>query len=69
MRFPRCALRPGVNGLELPAKSPTVWPKGSTQEVAWAITANHGGGYSYRLCPKGGWDEDFHIIGTIHWDV
>lgn len=44
---------PGVNGLELPAKSPTVWPKGSTQEVAWAITANHGGGYSYRLCPKG----------------
>ena len=47
-------LRPGINGLELPAKSPTVWPKGSTQEVAWAITANHGGGYSYRLCPKGG---------------
>jgi hypothetical protein len=21
--------------------------------VAWAITANHGGGYAYRLCPTG----------------
>merc|ERR1712083_590017 len=25
--------------------------RGSTHEVGWAITANHGGGYSYRLCP------------------
>ncbi len=29
----------------------TVWIAGSTVEVAWGITANHGGGYSYRLCP------------------
>eukprot|EP00437_Effrenium_voratum_P054529 CAMPEP_0181533966 /NCGR_PEP_ID=MMETSP1110-20121109/73449_1 /TAXON_ID=174948 /ORGANISM="Symbiodinium sp., Strain CCMP421" /LENGTH=413 /DNA_ID=CAMNT_0023665205 /DNA_START=54 /DNA_END=1296 /DNA_ORIENTATION=+ len=42
----------GKDGANLPAKEPTVWPKGSVQEVAWAITANHGGGYSYRLCPK-----------------
>lgn len=33
---------------------PVVWRKGSNVEVAWGITANHGGGYSYRLCPKSG---------------
>lgn len=26
------------------------WKAGSVQEVAWAITANHGGGFAYRLC-------------------
>lgn len=26
------------------------WHLGSAVEVAWSITANHGGGYSYRLC-------------------
>lgn len=31
---------------------PAIWQVGSVEEVAWAITANHGGGYSYRLCPK-----------------
>merc|ERR1712144_186079 len=25
--------------------------EGSEVEVAWAITANHGGGYQYRACP------------------
>jgi len=30
----------------------TLWPAGSTQEVAWAMRANHGGGYSWRLCPR-----------------
>jgi len=29
----------------------TVWVAGRTAEVAWGIYANHGGGYSYRLCP------------------
>ena len=29
----------------------TTWNAGETVEVSWAITANHGGGYSYRLCP------------------
>ena len=43
---------PGTDGKSLPEKEAMTWPKGSTQEVAWAITANHGGGYSYRLCPK-----------------
>ncbi|CAE7405037.1 unnamed protein product, partial [Symbiodinium pilosum] len=43
---------PGTDGKTLPEKEAMIWPKGSAQEVAWAITANHGGGYSYRLCPK-----------------
>merc|ERR1712176_914481 len=29
----------------------TEWPVGSIQEVAWRISANHGGGYAIRLCP------------------
>lgn len=28
----------------------TEWKKGSIVEAAWGIIANHGGGYSYRLC-------------------
>ena len=31
----------------------TTWSAGDTVEVSWAITANHGGGYQYRLCPAG----------------
>jgi len=38
-------------GTALPyvGKGPT-WKRGSTVEAAWAIYANHAGGYSYRLC-------------------
>jgi len=28
----------------------TEWYRGSLVEVVWGIVANHGGGYSYRLC-------------------
>ena len=31
--------------------SNTVWKIGEKTEVIWQITANHGGGYQYRLCP------------------
>lgn len=42
----------GPDGRSLAGNArPTVWEAGSQQEVAWTITANHGGGYSYRLCP------------------
>lgn len=42
----------GFLGSKLPKlKKKTVWIAGSTAEVAWGIFANHGGGYSYRLCP------------------
>mmetsp|Transcript_80996 Transcript_80996/g.188161 ORF Transcript_80996/g.188161 Transcript_80996/m.188161 type:complete len:340 (+) Transcript_80996:100-1119(+) len=42
----------GADGLTLPEVSAQTWSQGSEVEVAWAITANHGGGYSYRLCSK-----------------
>merc|ERR1711865_878249 len=42
----------GADGLDNPEQEPTVWQLGSSVEVAWAISANHGGGYSYRLCKK-----------------
>lgn len=44
--------KPGMFGSELPSTSGPLWPVGSTQEVSWSIWSNHGGGYSYRLCPK-----------------
>jgi len=36
----------------LPEGPKTYWKAGATAEVAWALSAQHGGGYSYRLCPK-----------------
>jgi hypothetical protein len=36
----------------LPKGKPTQWVSGSTVEVAWGMWANHGGGYSYRICPN-----------------
>jgi len=36
----------------LPGIKPRIWKVGEAVDVAWAIVANHGGGYQYRLCPK-----------------
>ena len=36
-----------------PQPSNTTWGSGSVVQVTWTIEANHAGGYSYRLCPKG----------------
>lgn len=45
----------GVDGLLLPRRGAKVeWKAGSIQEVAFAITANHGGGYQWRLCRSDG---------------
>jgi hypothetical protein len=50
---PPPGFEPGFDGLGLPSVGkPQMWPAGSKQEVWWSIAANHGGGYSYRLCPK-----------------
>lgn len=38
---------------DLPGLPMATWTKGTTVEVMWAITANHGGGYAFRLCPHG----------------
>merc|ERR1719421_1530849 len=37
-----------------PSGDKTVWTAGKNAEVMFAIVVNHGGGYQYRLCPKGG---------------
>lgn len=42
----------GFRGTDLDETKGPEWEAGSTQEVSWNIFANHGGGYSYRLCPK-----------------
>jgi len=34
-----------------PRPTGTKWAAGAEYEVAWTILVNHGGGYSYRLCP------------------
>ena len=34
-----------------PRSSGTVWQRGGTAETVISIRANHGGGYSFRLCP------------------
>jgi len=42
----------GDRGSKLdPIASQATWTAGSTVDVAWTLQANHGGGYSYRLCP------------------
>jgi len=41
---------------EWPGAPITEWYAGSTEKVAWHVSANHAGGYSYRICkmPEGG---------------
>lgn len=34
-----------------PRPTGTVWKLGGTAKTRWQLTANHGGGYIYRLCP------------------
>jgi len=59
----------GVDFLTIPEQSSTVWTRGSSVEVAWAIFANHGGGYSWRLCPKdGNVSEECFLANTLEFD-
>eukprot|EP00440_Ansanella_granifera_P013718 gb/GFBE01014907.1/.p1 GENE.gb/GFBE01014907.1/~~gb/GFBE01014907.1/.p1 ORF type:complete len:286 (+),score=36.82 gb/GFBE01014907.1/:1-858(+) len=48
-----CGSNSGRNGVDLPPKDVVNVLAGSSIELAWAINANHGGGYSYRLCSAG----------------
>ena len=34
-----------------PRPSGTVWKRGSVARARWELTAEHGGGYQYRICP------------------
>lgn len=42
---------PSQNGVNLPKTERTNWTRGHTATVGHSIAANHGGGYSWRLCP------------------
>jgi hypothetical protein len=35
-----------------PVGAGPTWKRGTVVDVSWALYANHGGGYSYRLCKK-----------------
>jgi len=41
---------PFAEDFDFPDVKVTEWQRGSVVEAAWGIIANHGGGYSYRLC-------------------
>ena len=45
---------PDARNFSFPNYVTTDWTAGSIVDVAWALTANHGGGYSYRLCRRPG---------------
>jgi len=72
-----CDATPGGKNAEeydWPSIPTTVWPIGSNQEVAWYVSANHAGGYSYRLCkvPNDPNEECFQktpldFVGDIQW--
>jgi hypothetical protein len=49
--WPPTGMGQGDDPIKLPKGRPTVWARGSVVEVAWGMWANHGGGYSYRICP------------------
>jgi hypothetical protein len=36
-----------------PRPTGTTWARGGTAKTRWQLTANHGGGYLFRLCPAG----------------
>ena len=41
-----------MNGTALPRMDTgVVWQLGGEAQVTWQVLNNHGGGYSYRLCP------------------
>lgn len=43
----------GDLGIHLPVTpTGTVWKAGGLGQTGWYIRANHGGGYSFRLCPR-----------------
>lgn len=50
--YPPTGIKQGFDGLKMPASPITKWKAGSEEMVSWSLHANHGGGYSYRLCPK-----------------
>ena len=51
-----------------PRPTGTVWKRGGVEQTRWQITANHGGGYIYRLCPAGSvLDEECFSKTELKW--
>lgn len=51
--WPATGMKQGQDPLDVLSPPPfpmTNWTRGQVVEVAWGMWANHGGGYSYRLC-------------------
>jgi len=50
------AYGPKAENMEFEDPVTTEWVAGANEVVGWGMSANHGGGYSYRLCklPEGG---------------
>jgi len=42
-----------ARNMDWPQAIGTLWERGSRADVGWGMIANHGGGYSYRLCKVG----------------
>jgi len=49
-----------AQGKEYSTNDNPTWKAGSVQEVAYSLTANHGGGFQYRICPL-----EFLLNGTL----
>ncbi len=41
----------GQDGRDIPSTARAAWKAGEVEEVSFALMANHGGGYIYRVCP------------------
>ena len=55
-----------LGSVVLPAMAPqATWKAGETVEVSWALSANHGGGYQYRLCPADGTLDEACFTKTV----
>jgi len=46
-------IRQGQRGTDLPPGPITRWEAGSIVDLSFYLVVNHGGGYQYRVCPKG----------------
>jgi len=63
----------GFPGSKLNATIAPIWVAGQAVEVSWAIAANHGGGYQYRICPEATPTEDcfqknvLDFVGDASW--
>lgn len=55
---------PRAEHLQLNNSMITNWSVGGVEEVAWGFVANHGGGYSYRLCKV----DNLDAVGSISED-